>query len=64
MTSKVRARALALAAVVSLAAPAAMAQEFPSKPVVIVVGPGNRQGSVSYNDRGVDFFGNLFGFGG
>ncbi|MEW9616426.1 L,D-transpeptidase [Shinella sp. S4-D37] len=31
---------------------------------VIVVGPGNRQGSVSYNDRGVDFFGNLFGFGG
>jgi lipoprotein-anchoring transpeptidase ErfK/SrfK len=31
---------------------------------VIVVGPGNRQGSVSYNDKGVDFFGNLFGFGG
>lgn len=31
---------------------------------VIVVGPGNRQGAVSYNDRGVDFFGNLFGFGG
>jgi lipoprotein-anchoring transpeptidase ErfK/SrfK len=31
---------------------------------VIVVGPGNRQGKVTYNDRGVDFFGNLFGFGG
>ena len=31
---------------------------------VIVVGPGNRQGAVSYNDKGVDFFGNLFGFGG
>ena len=31
---------------------------------VIVVGPGNRQGSVSYNDRGVDLFGNLLGFGG
>ena len=31
---------------------------------VIVIGPGNRQGAVSYNDKGVDFFGNLFGFGG
>ncbi|MCT7663135.1 L,D-transpeptidase [Shinella kummerowiae] len=31
---------------------------------VVVVGPGNRQGAVDYNDRGVDFFGNLFGFGG
>ncbi len=28
---------------------------------VIVVGPGNRQGKVTYNDKGVDFFGNLFG---
>ena len=31
---------------------------------VIVVGPGNRQGAISYNDRGVDFLGTLFGFGG
>ena len=28
---------------------------------VIVVGPGNRQGKVQYTDRGVDFFGSLFG---
>lgn len=28
---------------------------------VIVVGPGNRQGNVSYNDRGVDFLRTLFG---
>ncbi len=31
---------------------------------VIVVGPGNKQGAISYNDRGVDFLGTLFGFGG
>ena len=40
MTLKLRAPAIALAAVVFLTAPTAMAQEFPSKPVVIVVGPG------------------------
>ncbi|QRM54448.1 L,D-transpeptidase [Sinorhizobium sp. BG8] len=28
---------------------------------VIVVGPGNRQGTVSYQDRGVDIFRTLFG---
>ncbi|WP_149739458.1 L,D-transpeptidase [Rhizobium sp. RU20A] len=28
---------------------------------VIVVGPGNRQGKVSFDDRGVDFFRQLFG---
>ena len=28
---------------------------------VIVIGPGNRQGKVSYEDRGVDFFRTLFG---
>ena len=28
---------------------------------VIVVGPGNRQGKVSYDDRGVDFLRTLFG---
>ena len=31
---------------------------------VIVVGPGNKQGAISYNDRGIDFLGTLFGFGG
>ena len=31
---------------------------------VIVVGPGNKQGAINYNDRGVDFLGTLFGFGG
>ncbi len=28
---------------------------------VIVIGPGNRQGKVSFDDRGVDFFRQLFG---
>jgi lipoprotein-anchoring transpeptidase ErfK/SrfK len=28
---------------------------------VIVIGPGNRQGNVSYEDRGLDFFRTLFG---
>ena len=27
---------------------------------VIVVGPGNRQGKVSYNDKGVDYLRQLF----
>lgn len=31
---------------------------------VIVVGPGNKQGAIQYNDRGIDFLGTLFGFGG
>ncbi len=31
---------------------------------VIVVGPGNKQGAINYNDRGIDFLGTLFGFDG
>ncbi|MCF3641486.1 L,D-transpeptidase [Rhizobium sp. TRM95111] len=31
---------------------------------VIVIGPGNRQGKVSYDDRGTDIIGSLFSFGG
>ena len=41
-----------------------LAEDCDSGTQVVVVGPGNKQGAISYNDRGVDFLGTLFGFGG